>query len=267
MKKNFVFAILAVPFLLPFLGSMANARVTGSFDTGWRFLKADAPGAEQPQFDDSAWRMVDVPHDWSIEGPFARTNKTGGAGAFLPGGVGWYRKEFTLPENDASRCVFIQFDGVMANSDVWINGFHLGHRPYGYVSFQYELTGHLKFGAGQTNVLAVRADTSEQPASRWYSGAGIYRHVHLSVTDPVHFEQWGVFVTTPQVTASQATVRVQTAITNQSDAPREVTVQTTLLARGGKSVASIETGLKVSNGHGRRLRAANHFIKTSTLEP
>ena len=247
MKKNFVFAILAVPFLLPFLGSMANARVTGSFDAGWRFLKADAPGAEQPQFDDSAWRMVDVPHDWSIEGPFARTNKTGGAGAFLPSGIGWYRKSFTLPENDANQCVFIEFDGVMGNSDVWINGFHLGHRPYGYVSFQYELTGHLKFGAGQTNVLAVRADTSEQPASRWYSGAGIYRHVHLSVTDPVHFEQWGVFVTTPQVTASQATVRVQTAITNQSDAPREVTVQTTLLARGGKSVASIETGLKVSN--------------------
>ena len=156
---------------------------TRSLDAGWKFNLGDAPGAEQPQFDDNVWRQLNVPHDWSIEGPFAETNKTGGAGAFLPSGIGWYRKHFSLPKELPGLRVFIEFDGVMQNGDVWINGYHLGHRPYGYVSFGYELTGHLKFGAGQINVLAVRADASAQPASRWYSGAGIYRHVRLVVTE------------------------------------------------------------------------------------
>ena len=112
------------------------ARTTTSFDAGWRFLKADAPGAEQPAFDDAPGATLDVPHDWSIEGPFDQNAPAGGAGAFLPTGIGWYRKHFTLPAADARRRVFVDFDGVMANSDVWINGFHLGHRPNGYVSFR-----------------------------------------------------------------------------------------------------------------------------------
>ena len=198
------------------------ARETTPFDGDWRFLKADAAGAEAPGFDDASWRSLTVPHDWSIEGPFDSKNPTGGAGAFLPSGVGWYRKHFTLSSADARRCVFLEFDGVMANSDVWINGFHLGKRPYGYVSFRYELTGHLHFGAGSSNVVAVRADTSAQPASRWYSGAGIYRHVRLVVTDRVHLDQWATFVSTPKVGAGEATVRVETTVVNQSDAPRTV---------------------------------------------
>jgi len=119
---------------------VAYARVTSSFDSDWRFLKGDAPGAEKPDFDDSAWRKQNVPHDWSIEGPFDEKNPTGGAGGFLPAGIGWYRKHFSLPRDFHDRRIFVDFDGVMANSDVWINGFHLGKRPYGYVSFRYELT-------------------------------------------------------------------------------------------------------------------------------
>ena len=172
-------------------GAAADARVTENFDSNWLFLKANTPGAEPSDFNYAEWRKLDLPHDWSIEGPFAETNLTGGAGAFLPSGVGWYRKHFTLPEEMSGRNFFIEFDGVMQNSDVWINGFHLGHRPFGYVGFSYELTGHLNFGGD--NVLAVRADTSVQPASRFYAGAGIYRHVRLVVTDPVHFEQNGRF--------------------------------------------------------------------------
>src|SRR6185436_11220915 len=163
-----------------------KVRVTTSFDSDWRFLKSDAPGAEKPGFDDASWRKLDVPHDWSIEGPFDKSNPTSGAGGFLPAGIGWYRKHFILPADYSRRRVFIDFDGVMANSDVWINGFHLGKRPYGYVSFRYELTGHLNFGSNKANVLAVRANNSGQPASRWYTGAGIYRHVRLVVTNPVH---------------------------------------------------------------------------------
>jgi len=119
MKKVLVciwLATVAVGVLIA--APTAPARITVSFDANWRFLKADSPGAEQPQFDDSAWRKLDVPHDWSIAGPFSETNRTGGAGGFLPSGVGWYRKHFLLPDTFSNRCAFIEFDGVMANSDV-----------------------------------------------------------------------------------------------------------------------------------------------------
>jgi beta-galactosidase len=215
-------------------------RVIQPFDADWRFLKSDVPGADQPAFDDTDWRKLDVPHDWSIEGPFAQTNPSGGAGAWLPSGIGWYRRHFTLPENFSAKRVFIEFDGVMANSDVWINGFKLGHRPYGYVSFQYELTGNLNFG-GKENVLAVKTDTSAQPASRYYFGAGLYRHVRLVATDPVHIALWGEYVTTPQVSAAQATVHVQTAVTNQSEAPRQISLRISLLDPAGKAAGQAET--------------------------
>jgi beta-galactosidase len=223
-------------------------RTTISFDPGWQFLKDDAQGAEAPNFDDSTWRSLSVPHDWSIEGPFDEKNPTGGAGAFLPAGIGWYRKHFTLPQDDAQKRVFIDFDGVMANSDVWINGFHLGKRPYGYVSFRYELTGHLTFGDNSPNVLAVRADNSGQPASRWYSGAGIYRHVRLVVTNPVHLDHWGTFVTTPSISADKATVHVQSTVVNQSDSLRQITLQLTVVDPSGKPVAMTRSNQTVAAG-------------------
>ena len=154
-----------------------SPRQTRSFDADWRFVQRDAAGAELPEFDDSGWRTLDVPHDWSIAGPFDPGNATGGAGGFLPSGVGWYRKHFGVGPLGGRR-VFVEFDGVMANSDVWINGVHLGRRPYGYVGFAYEVTAQLSPGP-DANVLAVRVDDSGQPASRWYTGAGIYRHVRL----------------------------------------------------------------------------------------
>jgi len=223
-KREGGFMARVVSWLIPLLLAAAPVkglvRTTVSFDSDWRFLKADAPDAEKPEFADAQWRALNVPHDWSIEGPFDQKNPAGGAGGWLPAGIGWYRKHFTLPADYAKRRVFVEFDGVMANSEVWINGFRLGKRPYGYVSFRYELTGHVTFGAKTPNVLAVRADNSGQPASRWYAGAGIYRHVRLLVTDPVHLDQWATFVTTPQVAAGQATVRVQTSVVNQLDAAR-----------------------------------------------
>jgi len=216
-------------------------RAISSFDSDWRFLKSDAPGAEKPAFDDLGWRKLDVPHDWSIEGPFDKDNATRGAGGFLPAGVGWYRKHFILSPNYQGKRVFVEFDGVMANSDVWINGFHLGQRPYGYVSFSYELTGHLNFSNNKPNVLAVRADNSGQPASRWYTGAGIYRHVRLLVTDPIHLEHWGTFVTTPQVAADKATVRVQNTVVNQSERSRSIALQITLFDPRGRAIQTAES--------------------------
>ena len=209
-------------------------------DSDWRFSLGDPAGADKTSFDDSNWRKLDVPHDWSIEGPFDQKNPTGAAGGFLPAGVGWYRKHFGLPESHARRRVFVEFDGVMANSDVWINGVHLGHRPFGYVSFRYELTGHLKFGH-TPNVIAVRADNSGQPASRWYAGAGIYRHVRLTITDPVHINHWGTFVTTLEVSAAKATVSVQSTVVNQSESARDVRLQITVLGPDGRRLQSVTT--------------------------
>jgi beta-galactosidase len=251
LRPQLVFFPLVALFfaLAPFAEAMApkpvrSVRTTLAFDGDWRFLKSDAAGAEAPAFADASWRRLDVPHDWSIEGPFDEKNPTAGAGGYLPSGIAWYRKHFTLPATDQAGRVFIEFDGVMQNSDVWINGQHLGHRPFGYVSFRYELTGKINFGPNAQNVLAVRVDTSVQPASRWYSGAGIYRHVRLVVTDPVHFEQWATFVTTPEISSgaqSAATVRVESSVVNQSETPRDVALHVALIDDAGKTVAQGDT--------------------------
>ncbi len=237
-------AVPASPAIRATARSADPARSTVNFDADWRFLKADADGAQQPAYDDAAWRTLQLPHDWSIEGPFDQHNPTGGAGAFLPAGIGWYRKHFTLPVADADRRVFIEFDGVMANSDVWINGYHLGRRPYGYVSFAYEMTGHLRYGPDQSNVLAVRVDDSHQPASRWYEGAGIYRHARLVITQPVHLEHWGVFVTTPQVSADHAVVEIRAAVRNQSAATAATRLHFTLVAPDGHPVGTAKSAIQ-----------------------
>ena len=255
--KKFTLAILAclaitsagVPAAPPV--STAGARTVLSFDGDWRFLNGDAPGAEQNNFADAAWRKLNLPHDWSIEGPFAETNRTGGAGAFLPSGVGWYRKHFTLPKSFSGRSVLVEFDGVMQNSDVWINGINLGHRPFGYVSFNCALTGHLNFDGD--NVIAVRCDTSEQPASRWYSGAGIYRHVRLVVTQPFQIVENGVFISTPQVSAAQATVRLEVSITNASAQAMGGNVQISLTTPDGKTLPGAFSAARLEAYSGKKI--------------
>ena len=213
------------------------ARIVESFDSKWRFFLGDAPEAQKAGFNDNAWRELDVPHDWSIEGTIDKNNSTGKSGGFFPAGVGWYRKHFTLPTSDAGRRVFIEFDGVMANGDVWMNGFSLGHRPYGYVSFRYEMTGHLQFGGGD-NVLAVRCDDSAQPASRWYSGAGIYRHVRLTACDPVHLDHYFPCITTPDVIDQRAVVHLLSRVVNQSSESHRISVVTMIFGPDRKLVAS-----------------------------
>lgn len=222
-----------------------QSRKIISFDNDWKFIREEVKGAEQPDFNDAAWRSLNVPHDWSIEGPYDRNNPTGRGGGYLPGGIGWYRKTFTVSETDAKQLAFIEFDGVMANSEVWINGYYLGKRPNGYSSFEYELTSHLNFG-GKKNVIAVRADNTVQPASRYYTGAGIYRHVRLSVTSPVHVAHWGSFVSAATVSAAKATVNVKTTVRNQSAAAQNIVVQVMLIAPDGKTAATMEAKQKIA---------------------
>lgn len=202
-------SLVATSLTLP----SAVGREHRSFDFGWRFHLGDSPGAEQSTYRDADWRAIDVPHDWSIEGPYDEHAPTGGAGGYLPTGIGWYRKTFQLPESARSQLVRLQFDGIYQHSTVWINGHELGHRPYGYATFAYDLTPYLKFG-DTPNILAVRADNSAQPNSRWYSGSGIYRHTWLTITDPLAIAPQGVFVTTPEISPARATVRVLTRVRN-----------------------------------------------------
>jgi beta-galactosidase len=260
LRTSIIYFLLIV-FWIPANGQMGSSRMVRSFDPGWRFFKGDAQGAEQMNFADAPWRSLDVPHDWSIEGPYDRNNITGRGGGYLPGGVGWYRKTFTLEESLAKKLFFIEFDGVMANSDVWINGYHLGKRPSGYIGFQYELTGHLNFGKDKINVIAVRADNTVQPASRWYTGAGIYRHVRLIITSPVHIAHWGSFISTPNVSVEKATIQVQTSVTNRSSAATTITLQTNIIGVDGNISGSSETTRKISNTNDETIISKIEILK------
>jgi beta-galactosidase len=251
MSRKYYCLPLIVPLIvllapIAAVGQIAPGRAQ-NFDAGWFFSRTDIKGAEQPDFSDSAWRKLDLPHDWSIEGPVDQNNPSSGRGAFVPTGIGWYRKHFTLSPDAAGKSVFIQFDGVMANSDVYINGFLLGHRPNGWVSFQYDLTGHVTFGPDKPNVIAVRCDNSAQPASRFYTGSGIYRHVYISVLDPVHIDHDSIIVTTPEVSPDKATVNIKTTIDNQSTADASVSLVVSLTpagtARGGSYVDGLTRAL------------------------
>jgi beta-galactosidase len=243
-------ALSAAPYLKALeispAAAAASARITESFDFGWKFMKGDFPGAEQPSFSDADWRSLDLPHDWSIEGPVDERAASGGAGGYMPTGIGWYRKTFAVPESYRGKVVRLEFDGVYQNSDVWINGHHLGRRPYGYIPFVYDLTGHLKFGAH--NVVAVRVDNSNQTNCRWYSGSGIYRRTWLHVLNDVHVAQWGTFVTCPQVQSSSAVVEVRTRVANLRAAAAQCTLSTAILDAGGLAVATLETPQAVAAG-------------------
>lgn len=238
--------ILFVSFLSGAVHAQASRTIT-PFDNDWKFFKGEASGAEAAAFDDATWRSLNLPHDWSIEGPYDRTNATSRGGGYLPAGVGWYRKTFSLPATDAAKKAAIEFDGIMANSDVWINGHHLGKRPNGYVGLHYEVSPYLKFGT-EKNVLAVRADNTIQPASRWYTGAGIYRHVRLITTGPVHAGRYGTYVTASNVSAQSAKLQTATEVINESSSAQTVTVRIRFLAPNGKEAASVQASKKIGAG-------------------
>ena len=220
--------------------SRPEPRTHVSFNQGWKFALAAGDEAAQPDFDDSGWRELDLPHDWSIEGEFSQDNPATPGGGALPGGIGWYRKTFRMNAADRERLTYISFDGVYRNSEVWINGNYLGKWPYGYSSFRYELTPWLKYGE-EENVVAVKVDNSAQPNSRWYSGSGIYRNVWLTTTDKIAVDHWGTFVTTPEVSTGAALVRVSTEIRNSTGSKATLRLETTIYDADDRRVAKTET--------------------------
>lgn len=189
-----------------------SGRSVQNFNSGWRFYSGDIPGGQDIKHDDSQWRLLDLPHDWSIEGPFSRDNYS--CTGYLPGGIGWYRKSFVVPDNETGRKVSIYFGGIYNNSEVWINGKYLGKRPNGYISFSYDLTPFIKYG--EDNIIAVKVDHSLYGDSRWYTGSGIYRNVNLVTCEPVHIKQWGIFCRTPEVTPSKAVLSADISVVNET---------------------------------------------------
>jgi len=213
--------------------------------------------ADSVVFDDSNWRNVDLPHDWSIEdlplvagkkqiGPFTEDSEGKGSTGHVKGGMGWYRKTFTLDQSAKNKQVQICFDGVYMEANVWINGQHLGFHANGYTPFTYDMTPYLK-PAGAKNVLAVWVNNPGKN-SRWYSGSGIYRHVTLQITDLVNIPVWGTCITTPDVSADKATVKIKTTVNNITSGDVEVNVSTQLISPDGTVVGQTESALKTISG-------------------
>lgn len=233
--------------------SSPEGRETLSFNSDWRFTLSDDSLYSRISYADSNWRLLNLPHDWSIEGTFSKDHPASPGGGALPGGIGWYRKTFTLPASDKPVYARIEFDGIYMNSRVYLNGRLVGYRPNGYVSFSYDLTPYLN-APGCPNVLAVRVDNSRQPNSRWYSGSGIYRHVRLVLSDPLHIPYCGTYITTPAVTAEKATVEIRTEICNRDTAVREAVLLTHLLDPQGREVNEQETAITLAPGETREYR-------------
>ena len=219
------------------------------FDDGWRFHRGDIDNASQINYNDENWRAIDLPHDWSIEdlpgtqSPFNPDAINGVSVGFTTGGIGWYRKTFTLPLVDrkhktagANERIIILFDGVYMNADVWINGAHLGNHPYGYTSFYYDITD--KVNKNGQNVIAVQVKNIGAN-SRWYAGSGINRHTWLIQTSPVHVAQWGTFLTTSEVSATSAKINAGVVVENETNVAANVTVVTRIVNPKGVEVAKV----------------------------
>lgn len=224
---------------------------TTLFDADWRFHRGDISDAALPEFEDSAWRKIDLPHDWSIEdlpgtnSPFDPEAINGVSVGFTVGGTGWYRKTFTIPASLKDKRVIMQFDGVYMNSDVWLNGQHIGNHPYGYTSFWFDITDKIK--PGEENVIAVEVK-NEGENSRWYSGSGIYRHVWLKVLEPVHVAQWGTYVTTSGVSEKSAKISAHTEVQNESNEDLNIRLVTRILDAKGEQKAEIESEEAIDAG-------------------
>ena len=228
--------------LIAILGAFACSSTTGVqqinadrkqvFDFDWKFQLAESDSINTNQLSAANWKEVNLPHDYSIVGEMNPENPMGNDGGYFPAGIGVYKKQFVVPNTLKGNKFAIYFEGVYMNAEVFINGISVGVQPYGYTSFQFDLSDFILFG--KTNTLTVKVDNSQHKNSRWYSGSGIYRHVYMIVQNPTHINQWGVFVTTPKVTENTATVCVNTSIVNESNEPQTFSVNTTFFYKGEK---------------------------------
>src|SRR5690606_30926311 len=217
-------------------------RHTELLNLNWKFFRGEEERAWYKGLDDSNWRNVTLPHDWSVEEPFSKEYSSGTG--YLPGGIGWYRKKFLLPEDMKGKRVYITFEGVYNNSQVWCNSYYIGKRPYGYSTFTYDITDFITFG--EENLISVKVNHKDIADSRWFTGSGIYRDVYLTITDQVHIDQYGVFVTTPQVTKEYADVSVNVRLTNETQTDESIDIKNTLVDADGNAIVSTIESYEIS---------------------
>jgi beta-galactosidase len=246
----------------PNAGSCLNARSEQSFvgetvriNEGWSFHPGDSSEALRLDCEDLNWRVVNLPHDWSVEGSYSRDLAS--ATGYLPGGLAWYRKRLRIPASRKGGQVRIYFEGIYRNSEVFINGKSVGKRPSGYLSFEYDLTPHIAFG--EENLLAVKVDHRQHADSRWYTGSGIYRDVFLRFLPPVHFDLWGVHYTTPEISAEQAAVRVCSSVCNAASQPVEISVVQKVFESGPEPAAQSSEKIAIAAGAIGRVEQLLHL--------
>lgn len=216
-----LFTLLVATFLtFSSLSGQVSFGEPQKINEGWKFQKGDIKEASAPGFDDSRWRTVDLPHDWSAEGPYSPTLAS--ATGYLPGGIAWYRKKLEIPEEKKGEKVFVYFEGIYRNGEFFVNGTSLGMRPNGYMPVLHDVTAYVK--PGETNTLAVRVDHSESADSRWYTGSGIYRDVWLVYAHPIHIAPWGVYATSRSLSDKQSALTVKSTLTNSTGIARTVTI-------------------------------------------
>jgi beta-galactosidase len=242
--KNCCYFFLLHLLLLPGILYAQELNAPILFNSSWDFHKGDIGTGIKGLASETQWKTLDLPHDWSIESPFS--DEWASATGYLPGGLGWYKKSFTGNKSWQGKQVYIYFDGVYKNSEVWINGHYLGKRPNGFIPFQYELSPYLNLKG--KNTIAVKVDHSEFADSRWYTGSGIYRNVYLIVKDPVHIGLWDIAFSSPKVSADRATIKVKINVTNSTTTDANVTVKVNLLNDKAKIAVALQKQLKVKAG-------------------
>lgn len=225
---------------------LKSQRTTLNFDNDWRFAKGDYPGASATVFNDKSWQVINVPHDFRITEKVDSSSIAGASQGYFPGKIGWYRKEFDIPESYAGKSVIISFDGIQLNSDIWVNGKYVGSRASGFISFWYDITGFIE--PGKSNFISIRVDSYHQPANRWYSGAGIYRHVRLSYVDPVHIAEWGTYVTFEKIGKNLAEGKIETTITNSTRNLKNAELKTDVFDKRGNLIYTVSSDLTANPG-------------------
>jgi beta-galactosidase len=243
-NKSCIFYLLIILLLPQALKAQHIVGAPVLFNDAWLFHKGDITVGDTGSPADVLWQSVQLPHDWSIENPFSEDWAS--ATGYLPGGIGWYKKSFTANKSWSTKQVYIYFDGVYKNSEVWINGHLLGKRPNGFIPFQYEISPYLNYKGA--NTITVKVDHSEFADSRWYTGSGIYRNVYLIVKNPVHVGLWGIAFTTPEVSAGKSSIKVKVTVINSKSSAANVSLKINLLDAAGKVVATAQKPLVAKKG-------------------
>ncbi|WP_291126323.1 sugar-binding domain-containing protein, partial [Dysgonomonas sp. UBA7698] len=253
----FLTAILSITSI-SIMGQVSFGQ-SEKINSSWKFYLSDIPEAKAKAYDDSKWKSVEIPHDWSVKEQLSPTLAS--ATGYLPGGIGWYRKTINIPKEKQDEKTYIYFEGVYNYSEVFINGHLLGKRPNGYISFMYDITPYIEYG--KDNTIAVRVDHSQSADSRWYTGSGIYRDVWLIYANPIHIAQWGVYAY-PEMDKSTGILNIELELENNTTDKSNLTIVNELVSSDNKVIAKNTQRLSVAGNQNEKI-TTNLKVKNPAL--